>query len=91
MNPDNGRKAQFFISLGFSRDHPELLMTALHDVAKHGDVVHRTESPHGEKSVVDGWLSVHTQGSPQRAVRTVWVIDAGKDAPRLVTAYPGKE
>ena len=26
-----------------------------------------------------------------RAVRTVWIVDAGSEAPRLVTAYPGKE
>ncbi|HEY7290396.1 MAG TPA: hypothetical protein VH583_11230 [Vicinamibacterales bacterium] len=90
-HPDNGGKAHFFISLGFSRDHPELLIQALCGVAEHGELVHRIESPHGEKSVVDGWLSVHTGESRRRLVRTVWIIDAGKDAPRLVTAYPGQE
>jgi len=90
-HPDNGGKAQFFTSFGFSRDHPELLMKALRDVAEDGNVVHRVESAHGEKYVVDGWLSVHTQESRQPHVRTVWIIDAGKEAPRLVTAYPGQE
>jgi hypothetical protein len=90
-HPDNGGKAQFFISLGFSRDQPELLMNALCNVAEHGEVVHCIESPHGEKSVVDGWLSVHTEENRRRPVRTIWIIDAGQDAPRLVTAYPGKE
>jgi hypothetical protein len=51
----------------------------------------RNESPHGEKFVVDGWLSVHTEEGRQRSVRTIWIIDAGNDAPRLVTAYPGQE
>ena len=90
-HPDNGGKAQFFIALGFSRDQPEVLIKALRDVADHGEVVHRIESPHGEKSVVDGWLSVHTEESRRRSVRTIWIIDAGEDAPRLVTAYPGQE
>ena len=46
---------------------------------------------HGEKQVVEGWLSAHTEASRQRLVRTVWIIDQGRDVPRLVTAYPGKE
>ena len=90
-HPDNGGKAQFFASLGFSREDPERLMRALREVAEHGQVVKSGESAHGEKYVVDGWLSAHTQESRQSPVRTVWIIDRGGDAPRLVTAYPGRE
>jgi hypothetical protein len=54
-------------------------------------LVSSAESVHGEKYVVDGWLSVHAQESGQCSIRTVWIIDRGMDAPRLVTAYPGKE
>ena len=49
------------------------------------------ESAHGEKHVVDGRLSGHTQERRQWSIRTVWIIERGEDAPRLVTAYPGKE
>jgi hypothetical protein len=90
-HPDNGGKARFFASLGFLREDPERLMKALREVAEHGEVVSSTESVHGEKYVVDGWLSVHTQESRQGSIRTVWIIDRGEDAARLVTAYPGKE
>ena len=90
-HPDNGGKARFFASLGFSRDNPEPMMKALREVAGHGEVVHTAESVHVEKYVVDGWLSAHTQESRRLSVRTVWIIDRGGDAPRLVTAYPGKE
>jgi hypothetical protein len=90
-HPDNGGKAGFFVSLGFSRADPERLMKALRDVAEHGEVVNSSESVHGEKYVVDGWLSAHTQESRQWSVRTVWIIDRDGGAPRLVTAYPGKE
>ena len=84
-HPDNGGKARFFASLGFSREDPERLMRALRDVAEHGEVVKSGEWVHGEKYVVDGWLSAHTQESRQWSVRTVWIIDRGRDAPRLVT------
>jgi hypothetical protein len=74
-HPDNGGKARFFLMLGFSRDDPERLMQALRTVVEHGKVVTRHESMHGEKYVVDGWLSVHTQKSRPWSVRTVWIIE----------------
>ena len=90
-HPDNGGKARFFTSLGFSRDDPGRLVMALRDVAEHGEVVKSAESVHGEKYVVEGSLSRHTQESRWARVRTVWIIDRGDEAPRLVTAYPSKE
>jgi hypothetical protein len=90
-HPDNGGKARFFGLLGYSREDPEPLMLALRDVAEHGDVVSSAESAHGQKYVVDGRVSGQTQESRQWSVRTVWIIDREEDAPRLVTAYPGKE
>lgn len=90
-HPDNGGKARFFASLGYSREDPERLIQALRDVAKNGEVVSSAESVHGQKYIVDGWLSVHTQEARQWSIRTVWIIDRGEEAPRLVTAYPGKE
>jgi len=53
--------------------------------------VEMVDSAHGEKYVVDGRVSSHTEKSGQRMVRTVWIIDRGSDAPRLVTAYPRRE
>lgn len=88
---DNGGKARFFRLLGYSREAPERLMEALRGVAEHGEVVSSAESAHGQKYVVDGRLSGHTQQSRQWSIRTVWIIDRGKDAPPLVTAYSGKE
>ncbi len=84
-------RARFFALLGFSREDPEHLIKALRDVAEHGEVVSSAESAHGQKYVVDGWLSPHTQERRQWLIRTVGIIDRGEEAPRLVTAYPGKE
>lgn len=51
-------------------------------------VVNSAESVHGQKYVVERLLSRHTQESRRGRVRTVWIIDRGARAPRLVTAYP---
>jgi hypothetical protein len=90
-HPDNSGKARFFDSLGFSVEAPEDLIAALRAVATSGDVVESAQSVHGEKYVVEGWLSARTEESRRRLIRTVWIIDRGREAPRLVTAYPGKE
>lgn len=90
-HPDNGGKAQFFESLGFTNENHELLASALRAVARAGEVVELVESTHGEKYVVDGRVSSQTEKSRQWMVRTIWIIDRGRDAPRLITAYPGRE
>jgi len=90
-HPAQCGKAQFFESFGFTSENPELLVGALHTVAQIGEVVEMVDSTHGEKYVVDGRVSSQTEKSRQRMVRTVWIIDRGSDAPRLVTAYPGRE
>lgn len=91
QHPDNAGKAQFFESLGFRVETPERLAAALRVLAQHGDVIKHAESKYGEKLIVDGMLK--GEGTPERLrlVRTIWIIERGVDAPRLVTAYPGKE
>jgi hypothetical protein len=84
-HPDNGGKAQFFVTLGLSE--PAALIESLRRVAVVGEVALEAESPHGLTFVVDGTLQ--TPSGRQATVRTVWIIDAGEDTPRLITAYPG--
>jgi hypothetical protein len=69
---------------------PELLINALRTVAQTGEVGETVESSHGKKYVVDGPVSSQTESNRSRMVRTVWIIDRGLEAPRLVTAYPAK-
>jgi hypothetical protein len=88
-HPDNGGKARFFESLGFSAVAPMLLAAALRGQATSGEVVQESLSTHGTKYVVDGQLEA--PDGRRRAVRTVWIIDAGQELPRLVTAYPRGE
>ncbi|MDA1183705.1 MAG: hypothetical protein O2930_03555 [Acidobacteria bacterium] len=51
-HPDNGGKARFFASLGFSREYPERLMRALRQVAEHGEVAKSAASVHGENTLL---------------------------------------
>lgn len=43
-------------------------------------------SPHGTKYIVDGMLD--SPSGARARVRTVWIVEEGKDHPRFVTAYP---
>ena len=46
-------------------------------------------SPHGEKYILDGQMESPSERNP--LVRTIWIMDAGQDRPRLVTAYPRED
>jgi hypothetical protein len=63
----------------------------LRSVAATGETIERVESPYGEKYVVEGLLESQTEANRGRIVRTVWIIERGLDAPRLVTAYPRED
>jgi hypothetical protein len=85
-HPDNGGKARFFLTLGFTLDAWQELANALRHMAVNTPVTHRAESNHGEKFILEGNIS-SPSGRTGR-VRSVWIIDAGLTTPRLVTAYP---
>jgi len=88
-HPDNGGKAAFFLSHGFRQDDWDTLAAALRRLAISVEVEKSVESPHGHKYIATGPLEAPSGKSP--SVRTVWIVDAGEDAPRLVTAYPRDE
>ena len=85
-HPDNGGKAAFFEVLGFHRAEPEKLAKALKDLARQTEVAQTETSPHGRKYVVVGQIKSPTGRTA--TVQTIWIIDKGRDAARLVTAYP---
>jgi hypothetical protein len=88
-HPDNGGKGEFFTQLGFSRDRWEILAAALKAIAEKEMVANETESPHGSKYVIVGRIQSPSGKMP--LVQTIWIVDKGMDAARLVTAYPGKD
>ena len=85
-HPTGKGKAEFFTSMGFQREAWEVLADALRQMARNCSVTKNMTSPHGQKYIVDGMLVTPSGLLP--FIRTVWVVDAGGDRPRLVTAYP---
>lgn len=79
-------KARFFQSVGYQRANPSVLASDLRSIARTGQVSDVVRTRHGAKYVVDGDL-LTPSGSGLR-IRTVWIVEAGSNRPRLVTAYP---
>jgi len=79
-------KARIFRALGFDQSNVDTLQQGLIAIAHSEEVRDVVTSVHGTKYVIEGSLATPS-GSPVR-VRTVWIVDAGQDRPRFVTAYP---
>ena len=79
-------KAKFFAEFGFRAAAWPVLAQALRDHGKRRRVVNVRRTAFGSRYEVDGLLETPTGQQPR--IRTVWQIDLGEDAPRLITAYP---
>lgn len=85
-HPDNGGKSAFFIKLGFSRNDWQAMAAALHKYAETAEVSKRIESQHGIKYILDGRIISPTGKTAM--IRSIWIVDGGRNIPRLVTVYP---
>ena len=81
-------KARFFHGIGFSKEQADELRQALLEVAATGKVEQIVETPYGTKYIVDGKL--FTPLGKRMSIRTVWIVEKGKDQPRFVTAYTSR-
>ena len=81
-------KAQFFSAFGFTPASWEILAEALREHARQHEVSRIRETVFGLRYEVDGELNAPDGRTPH--VRTVWQLDHGEVAPRLITAYPSK-
>jgi hypothetical protein len=88
-HPDNGGKAQFFEQLGFHRSKWKVLADAFLVLARSGKLAQSLKSPHGQKYVIVG--RIKAAGGKSALVQTIWIVDKGRNAAKLVTAYPHKE
>ena len=85
-------KAKVFRAAGFDETNVSELEEALLSVVRSQDVSSVERSAHGTKYVVEG--EIGTPSGRRLTLRTVWIIESGTQAPRLVTAYalqPGQE
>lgn len=79
-------KAELLGSLGFDELRADALEQALLDIARSQDAAEVIASPYGTLYIIEGDLQ--TPSGRTVRMRTVWIIEAGQDAPRFVTAYP---
>ncbi len=85
-HPDGKAKARFFIGHGY--DEQSLLLD-LQKMPQSGTIEKEVETPHGTKFVVN--CSTKAPSGANIRIRTVWILENGQTAPRLVTAYPVKQ
>jgi len=79
-------KARFFAAFGFRLEEWERLAEAFREHARISEVTRTRETGHGPQFEVEGELQCPDGRRP--CVRTVWQLDKGEVAPRLITAYP---
>ena len=82
-------KARFFVSFGFNAAAWEILAERLREHGQQHKVTKVTQTVFGPRYEVEGVL--HTPDRRRPHVRTVWQLDKGQIAPRLITAYPTEE
>ena len=79
-------KARYFAGFGFHTGAWEILAAALRRHGLENEVTKVRKTDFGPRYEVEGEIFVPDGRSPR--VRTVWQIDEGEIAPRLLTAYP---
>src|SRR5215472_11099541 len=86
-HPDNGGKAVFYTSFGFTLRAWPKLAEALRQHAVTHSVTRIRPNPYGTRYEIHGRLESPDRSNP--FVWSVWVIDPSGGNPRFVTAYPG--
>ena len=81
-------KAEFFSKYGFLLEKWEVLAQALLQHGQKHDVINVMETGFGPRYLIEGQLP--SPGGRAPLVRTVWQLDRGQLAPRLITAYPAE-
>lgn len=88
LNPDHesgGDKARVFrAALGLTVDDAPWLRSELLKIALEGQTTVGEASEFGLKYIIDATL---TRNDRTAIVRTAWIIENGKDFPRLITCY----
>lgn len=78
-------KARLFAAFGFRLEAWRVLAAALLDHGQQNEVTSVRQTGFGPRYVVEGELAAPDGRRPR--VRTVWQIDEGQTAARLITAY----
>jgi hypothetical protein len=84
----NPGKAKFFAPYDFDLSRPQEPAVALHQHPVRNPYYRVTHTVHGVKYEIR--CSMPTPDRRDPCVTTIWIIDAGRHAPRLVTGYAGR-
>ncbi|MFY9622435.1 MAG: DUF6883 domain-containing protein [Pyrinomonadaceae bacterium] len=79
-------KARFFAGFGFALEAWDVLARALREHAQRHEVSRTYQTRWGRRFEIDGALNALDGRQPR--IRSVWQLDDGDIAPRLITAYP---
>jgi hypothetical protein len=85
-HPIGRSKAKFFRGVGFNEVTADLLVAALRSMASTQEVTETLATAHGVKYVLIG--ETETPSGRRIRLRTIWIVDRGRERPRFVTAYP---
>ncbi len=85
-HPQGTHKARYLGRFGFTRDDLPLARSALLKHGRSHEVARVAQTGFGPRYAVEGILETPDGRNP--FVRTVWPMDDGEVAPRLITAYP---
>ena len=86
VNPRARGKPAFFQALGFNVSNWEALRSALLEIALSGDANAGQKSEFGVKYEIRATIT--GPAGRQAVIKTVWIVEAGGDQPRFVTAHP---
>ena len=81
-------KARFFADFGFTASKWELFADALSYHVQENEVAKTKGTPFGPRYEVEGPMNAPDGRRPR--VWTIWQLDEGQIAPRLITAYPAE-
>jgi hypothetical protein len=79
-------KADFFSRFGFDLNNAVDFKAALLQHSIDRDVETEKESPYGNKYELKCEFKTPDERNP--CIYSVWIIENGKEAPKLITAYP---
>ena len=86
LTDEDGRsKAEYFRKIGFNESNLKDFERALLAIAANNEVKTIEKYDFGVKYIAEGLMD--SPSGERVKIRTVWSIDRGKNAPRLVTAY----
>jgi hypothetical protein len=79
-------KAEFFVGLGYAREDWHVLAADLRALVENSEATEVETTRFGTKYEVRGTLT--GPAGRQAGIVSAWIILAGEDFPRFVTAYP---